>query len=185
MKKIIVTMIVFMIVLAGCGTTESVDTRPISSEKETEITSVIDDAKKKVEESVDEVNSDINDVMSDIDDAASSSNIFSDDMTLGQQNAIKSAQSYLKYSAFSRAGLIEQLTSEYGEGFETDEAEFAIAYLEDNNLVDWNEQAVESGKSYLSHSAFSKAGLIEQLTSEYGEGFTQEEAEYAANQVGY
>jgi hypothetical protein len=106
-------------------------------------------------------------------------------MSLGQQNAVESAKSYLRFTAFSRMGLTQQLTSEYGEGFEPGDAEFAIAYLEQNGLVDWNAEAVESAKSYLNLSSFSRDGLYEQLTSEYGEGFTPDQANYALGQVGY
>ncbi|WP_375236616.1 Ltp family lipoprotein [Microbacterium schleiferi] len=106
-------------------------------------------------------------------------------LTLGQQNAIRSAQSYLDFTAFSRAGLFEQLTSEYGEGFEAADAEFAIAHLEQNGLVDWNAEAAESAQSYLDFTSFSRQGLYEQLTSEYGEQFTPEQAEYALTAVGY
>lgn len=106
-------------------------------------------------------------------------------LTLGQENAIRSAQSYLDFTAFSRAGLFEQLTSEYGEGFEAADAEFAIAYLEQNGLVDWNAEAAESAESYLSFTSFSRQGLYDQLTSEYGEQFTPEQAEYALTAVGY
>jgi hypothetical protein len=106
-------------------------------------------------------------------------------LTLGQQNAIDSAQSYLDFSGFSRAGLYKQLTSEYGEGYEPADAEFALAYLEQNALVDWNAEAVESAESYLDFSSFSRQGLYEQLTSEYGEGFTPDQAEHALAAVGY
>jgi hypothetical protein len=106
-------------------------------------------------------------------------------LTLGQQNAVDSAQSYLDFSGFSRAGLFEQLTSEYGEGYEPADAEFALAYLEQNGLVDWNAEAVESAESYLDFSSFSRQGLYEQLTSEYGEGFTPAQAEHALAAVGY
>jgi len=106
-------------------------------------------------------------------------------LTLGQQNAIRSAQSYLDFTAFSRAGLFEQLTSEYGEGFEAADAEFAIAHLEQNGLVDWNAEAAESAQSYLDFTSFSRQGLYDQLTSEYGEQFTPEQAQYALTAVGY
>jgi hypothetical protein len=106
------------------------------------------------------------------------------DMTVAQENAVESALSYLEFMSFSRKGLIDQLTSEYGEGFDQADAEFAVKYLEDNGLVDWKEQAVKSAESYLDFTSFSRQGLINQLTSEYGEQFTQEEAEYAADQVG-
>lgn len=98
-----------------------------------------------------------------------------EDITTGQSNALKSAKSYLDFSAFSYAGLIEQL--EY-EQYTHEEAIFAA----DNCGADWNEQAVKKAKSYLEFSSFSKEGLIEQL--EY-EGFTHEQAVYGAESNGY
>lgn len=106
-------------------------------------------------------------------------------LTLGQENAIRQAESYLKFSSFSRQGLYDQMTSEYGSGFESADAEFAIAYLEQNGLVDWNAEAVEAAESYLEVSSFSRQGLFDQLTSEYGSGFTPTEAEHALGAVGY
>lgn len=96
-------------------------------------------------------------------------------MTLGEKNAINKALSYLRYSAFSRESLIDQL--EY-EGFSNDEAVFAV----DNCNADWNEQAAKKAKSYLDMTSFSRDRLIEQL--EY-EGFTHEEAVYGVEQNGY
>ena len=60
-----------------------------------------------------------------------------------------------------------------------------MAYLEEKGLVDWKEQAVKAAKYYLDFTSFSHAGLINQLSSAYGDGFTKEEAEYAAEQMGY
>jgi len=104
--------------------------------------------------------------------------------TVSQQNAYESAQSYLDYTAFSRAGLLGQLTSEYGEGFPPEDAEFAIARLEAEGGVDWNAEAAESAASYLEYSSFSRQGLLDQLTSQYGEQFTQEQAEYGVSTTG-
>ncbi len=101
------------------------------------------------------------------------------------EQAVREAQSYLETMAFSRNELKDQLSSEYGAQFTTDEAEYAVSYLEENGLVDWKEQAVEAAKSYLEFMSFSRQGLIDQLTSEYGSQFTLEEAEYAADQLGY
>jgi len=106
-------------------------------------------------------------------------------MTLGQKNAVDSAQSYLSFSAFSRAGLAQQLTSQYGEGYDPADAEFALAYLEQNGLVDWNAEAAESAKSYLDMTSFSRDGLYKQLTSEYGEQFTPDQANAGLAAVGY
>lgn len=106
-------------------------------------------------------------------------------LTLAQENAVRSAESYLSFTAFSKKGLIEQLTSEYGEGFEVADAKFAVKYLEENDLVDWNAEAVEAAESYLELSSFSRSGLYDQLTSEYGSGFTDKQAKHALTAVGY
>lgn len=95
-------------------------------------------------------------------------------VSISKQNALKSAQSYLSFSAFSRKGLIEQL--EY-EKYSTEDATYAV----DNCGANWNEQALKSTKSYLNTSAFSYSGLKEQL--EY-EGFTSEQASYGVNNCG-
>jgi hypothetical protein len=47
-----------------------------------------------------------------------------------------------------------------------------------------NEQAAKSAKNYLETSAFSRTGLIEQLSSAYGEGFTYAQAVYGLDQTG-
>src|SRR5689334_9595469 len=65
--------------------------------------------------------------------------------TTAQQEAIDSAQSYLEMSGFSRAGLIEQLSSKAGEGFRKADAVFAVNHIK----VDWNREAVEAASSYL------------------------------------
>jgi hypothetical protein len=100
--------------------------------------------------------------------------------TVSQQNALKSAEQYLETSAFSEAGLIEQLSSEAGSKYSHADAVWAVEHLE----VNWNEQAVKSARQYLSTSSFSCQGLIEQLSSEAGSKFTVAQAEYAANKVG-
>jgi hypothetical protein len=82
---------------------------------------------------------------------------------------------------FSEAGLLQQLTSKYGEGFAKKDALFAIKYLS----PDWNAQAVQSAQSYLDMGGFSRAELLQQLTSKYGEGFTKAQAQHAIKAVGY
>jgi hypothetical protein len=94
--------------------------------------------------------------------------------SLSQKNALKSALSYLNFSAFSYTGLIKQL--EY-EKYPHEDAVYAV----DNCGADWNEQAYKSGQSYLNYSSFSRQGLINQLKYE---GFTQTQAEYAVNKIG-
>jgi hypothetical protein len=102
------------------------------------------------------------------------------DLTTGQEQAVGAAKDYLDTAAFSRAGLIEQLSSSFGSGFSKADATFAVDYLK----VNWKEQAVLSAKEYLQTTHFSRAGLIQQLSSAYGSKFTRAEATYAADQVG-
>lgn len=100
--------------------------------------------------------------------------------TIAQENAIQSAQSYLDMSGFSRAGLIQQLSSKAGEGYKLRLAVFAVNHIK----VNWNKEAVESAKSYLEMGGFSRASLIQQLSSKAGEQFTHQQAVFAANHVG-
>ncbi len=46
------------------------------------------------------------------------------------------------------------------------------------------ENAVEAAESYLGFSSFSKNGLIQQLSSKAGDGYTRAQAVYAVNKVG-
>ena len=88
--------------------------------------------------------------------------------------AVKKAKSFLGLMAFSKNGLIDQLTY---NGFTQEEAEYAV----ENCGADWSEQAVKKAKSFLDLMAFSKSGLIDQLIYN---GFTHEEAEYAVENCG-
>lgn len=92
----------------------------------------------------------------------------------------RSAQSYLELRGFSRQGLIDQLSSEYGGKFNVEDSTVAVDSLD----VDWNAQAVRSAKSYLELKGFSCQGLIDQLSSEYGSNFTLAQATYGATQAG-
>ena len=102
------------------------------------------------------------------------------DLTRAQKNAVRSANSYLETSGFSRNGLISQLSSEYGNGYDVRDATVAV----DSLSVDWNTQAVRSANSYLEVSGFSCNALINQLSSEYGNEYTQSQARYGAQQSG-
>ena len=94
--------------------------------------------------------------------------------TLSQQNALRSAQNYLDFTAFSRTGLIGQLEF---EEYSTEDATWAVDRVE----VDWNEQAAKSAANYLDFTSFSRSGLVDQLIFE---GFTPEQAEYGVSQTG-
>lgn len=98
-----------------------------------------------------------------------------DSIPLGKKNALKTAENYLSFSAFSKKGLIDQLEF---EGYTSEEAKYAA----DNCGANWNEQAAKKAQSYLDFTSFSKQGLIEQLEFE---GFTHDQAVYGAKAVGY
>ena len=100
-------------------------------------------------------------------------------MTGAQQQAVDAAQGYLSEGqGFSKHGLLSQLTSSAGNGFSKSDAEFAIHYLNPN----WDQQAVDAANGYLNEGqGFSEQGLLQQLTSSAGNGFTQAQAEYAIN----
>ena len=102
-------------------------------------------------------------------------------MTGAQQQAVDAAEDYLSEGqGFSDQGLLSQLTSSAGNGFSKSDAEFAVNSLNPN----WNGQAVDAAEGYLSEGqGFSDQGLLQQLTSSAGDGFTEAQAEYAINSL--
>jgi len=94
-------------------------------------------------------------------------------LTSGQKNALRAAENYLDYTAFSRKSLIDQL--KYDQYLEAD-ATFAV----DEIAPDWNEQAAAAAKNYLDYTAFSRGGLISQLKYD---GFTDAQATYGADKA--
>jgi SOS response regulatory protein OraA/RecX len=94
-------------------------------------------------------------------------------MTLGQENALRSAKEYLRMSGFSRSGLVHQLKH---EGFSADEARIAVEAAD----PDWLDQAINAAKSYISSASFSRRSLVEQLNHD---GFSDHDATAAADAV--
>lgn len=167
MKKILLAVLsgVLILMLMACGqsgTSNSVqtDTNKPEAQEEQETTQTEEDAEA---EKLDAITA---------------------GMDVATKNAYRSAQSYLDLKGFSKQGLIDQLSSEYGEGYTVEQATAAVQAMEDAGEVDWNEQAVKSGQSYLDMKGFSRDGLIKQLSSEYGDKYTVEQATYAADQLG-
>ena len=79
----------------------------------------------------------------------------------------------------SKKAIYDQLTSEYGEQFPADAAQYAI----DNMTADWYANALEKAKSYRDTMNMSKNAIYDQLISEYGEQFTADEAQYAVDHM--
>jgi hypothetical protein len=95
------------------------------------------------------------------------------------REALEAAKSYLRSGHFSKAGLIDQLESPYGEDFSHSDARWAVAHVHAN----WNAEAVQAAKSYLRSGHFSRQSLIDQLESPYGENFTHAQAVYGVNKA--
>ena len=83
-------------------------------------------------------------------------------------------------SAFSKQGLIDQLSSSAGDGYSVQDATVAV----DSLTVSWDAEAVQDAKQYLQTQPFSCQGMIEQLSSSAGENFTAAQAQYGATKAG-
>ena len=95
------------------------------------------------------------------------------------RNALRSAETYSDMMYMSKQGIYDQLTSEYGEKFTPEEAQYAI----DNIKGDYLETALKSAKKYQENMSMSKDAIYDQLVSDYGEKFTAEEAQYAIDNL--
>ena len=102
-----------------------------------------------------------------------------DNIPTEYKSALRKAKLYADTMNMSKAGLYDQLTSEYGEKFTVEAAQYAI----DNITVDWKENALKKAKSYQETMSMSPAAIYDQLISEYGEKFTAEEAQYAIDNL--
>lgn len=95
------------------------------------------------------------------------------------RSALNKAENYSDIMNMSKQGIYDQLTSEYGEKFSPEAAQYAI----DNLNADYNENALKKAKTYSDTMHMSKQGIFDQLVSEYGEKFTQAEAQYAVDNL--
>ena len=89
-------------------------------------------------------------------------------------NALGSAETYSDLMHMSKQGIFDQLTSQFDQ-YTDEQAQYAIDTID----ADWNENALESAKIYQDEMAMSPDAIHDQLTSEYGDQFTQEQADYA------
>ncbi len=95
------------------------------------------------------------------------------------KSALNKANTYSDTMYMSKAAIYDQLTSEYGEQFSEEAAQYAI----DNMDADWNYNALKKAEDYSETMYMSKLGIYDQLISEYGERFTEAEAQYAIDNV--
>lgn len=102
-----------------------------------------------------------------------------DNMPKEYQSALKKADLYANKMNLSKKGLYEQLTSDYGEKFPKEAAQYAV----DNVKADWKKNALAKAKIYQDKMSMSKSSIHDQLVSDAGEKFTEEEAQYAMNNL--
>ncbi|MGN0194587.1 MAG: Ltp family lipoprotein [Pseudoramibacter sp.] len=99
--------------------------------------------------------------------------------TAEQRNALAKAKTYSDNMYMSKQAIYDQLTSEYGEQFPADAAQYAVDHLQ----ADYNANALKSAKTYQSDMHMSKQAIYDQLTSSYGDKFTASEAQYAVDHL--
>lgn len=95
------------------------------------------------------------------------------------KSALKKAESYSNTMHMSKSGIYQQLTSEYGEKFSPEAAQYAV----DNLVADYKANALAKAKTYQETMSMSPEGIRQQLTSANGEKFTPEEADYAVQNL--
>lgn len=101
------------------------------------------------------------------------------DVSAEQERALKKAENYLEFMTFSKEGLYDMLTSEYGDAFPPEVARYAV----DNVDADWKENAKKEAQIYYDEMSMSDERIYEQLTSKYGGKYTEEEARYAVDNI--
>lgn len=90
-------------------------------------------------------------------------------------SALEKAKNYNSWANMSKKRLYKQLTSQYGEKFTSDAAQYAVDHLN----ADYKANALAKAKIYQKQFNQSKSAIYNQLISPYGEEFTEEEANYA------
>nr|WP_256277931.1 Ltp family lipoprotein [Staphylococcus sp. HMSC071G07] len=99
--------------------------------------------------------------------------------TKEQTAALNSAKTYADTMHMSKNGIYQQLTSDAGDKFSEEDAQYAV----DNLKADYKKNALESAKSYQEDQNMSKDSIYNQLISDAGDKFTEEEAQYAVDHL--
>ena len=99
-----------------------------------------------------------------------------DNIPVEYKSALRKAKFYSDEMNMSKAGLYEILSSEYGEKFTAEAAQYAV----DNVGVDWKESALKRAKLYRKAVSLPTEGIYNELTAmEY----TEEEIQYAIDNL--
>ncbi|UXV35933.1 Ltp family lipoprotein [Staphylococcus sp. IVB6181] len=101
--------------------------------------------------------------------------------TREQTAALNSAKNYSDTLHMSKQGIYDQLTSEAGDKFSAEDAQYAIDYLK----ADYKENAVKSAENYAEtmNMNMSDDAIYDQLKSDAGDKFTPEEARYGVDNM--
>lgn len=155
--KIVLTLLIVAIAFRSCSSvlnrsTRSISTATVQNEKKEETVQEETSAEEPVEEAP-----------------------VVESVPIEYKSALKKAEQYSSIMYMSKAAIYDQLTSEHGEKFSPEAAQYAV----DNLVADYNYNALKKAESYQESMAMSPEAIRDQLTSEYGEKFTPEEADYA------
>ncbi len=170
-KKRVIIPAVAVLAVVGASIANGGGNKQVATSAAPSITAMQSPASAQPTEPTDEATEEVSEDPSDEEEADEPDSLT---MTTSQEQAVRKAEQYIEYTAFSRAGLIKQLKY---EGFSASDAKFGADHID----VDWMEQAVLKAKDYLEYTAFSRNSLIKQL--EY-EGFTRKQAEHGAKGAG-
>ena len=148
-KKVLIGIVAIIVAIGVIGSLggDKKETSTASNSVTQEVAKVTEEPKKEVDESV----------------------------PMEYKSALAKAESYANGLDMSKKSVYKQLTSEYGEGFPKEAAQYAI----DNVEANWKENALNKAIFYQKEMNMSRQSVYEQLVSEYGEKFTKEEADYA------
>lgn len=125
--------------------------------------------KRKIEESKNKK------IVKEVSKAAKSSESSSKKIPREYVSALIKGQEYADKMYMSKKAIYDQLTSDSGEKFSSNAANYAIANIKAN----WNKNALQKAKDYQEEQNMSPDAIYDQLTSDSGEQFTPDEANYA------
>lgn len=168
--KLFGVIIVLSLILSFCGKDDS-DHKTSSSPNSTVNTGETKD-KKKADETKEAKATDAVDETKPVTETE-------ENVSTEFKNALVKAEQYASLMHMSKQAIYDQLTSEYGENFPEDAAQYAIDKIE----WDWNANALAKAEDYSDTMHMSKEGIYDQLTSEYGERFTKKQAQYAVDNL--
>ena len=94
-------------------------------------------------------------------------------------SALAKAEAYGTTMSMSKTGIYDQLTSENGEKFSKESAQYAV----DNVKIDYNANALKKARTYQKEMSMSPSAVYDQLISENGEKFTPAQAKYAKDNL--